>query len=219
MKPFTRAEKVRIAVVMIATACLLVVGFILLTREKAKADASWVEAGNQELLDPQGFYHPYSQLQVGRNCYENLIHGTSYTEPYACGYEDEFNAMVEYHAQRLALFSYVFSDGAFCFDHDTAVMVIVTALRYGIDYRVCIPILLFESSMTLGSSNYYGTCGAWSVGGSFANQTERCFARFAEWGNNPELIFAMWHNGDGYWDTYVGNCMEVYRGCDGGDLQ
>ena len=215
-----REKRIRVIIISLIIAGLLAIGIMLMTWEKAGADASWVDQGNAELLDPQGFYQPYSQLQVGRNCYENAIHGTNYTEPYACGYEDEFNAMVEFHAQRLALFSNVFSDGAFCFDHDTAVMVIVTALRYGIDYRVCIPILLFESSMTLGSHNYYGCIGAWSVSGSFAHQTDVCFARFAELaGNDPAAIFGYWHNGDGYWDTYVGNCMEVYRGCDGGDLQ
>lgn len=216
MKTIRREWLGVLLIVLLITAGIWVIN----SCEAARSDSSWVERGNAELLDPEGFSAPATLLQRGRNCYENAIHGTHYTIPRTWGYEDIFNAMVEFHAQRWAWFVLTFGGDCALVDHDTAIMVVVTALRYGIDYRVSIPILLFESTFGMGSHNFYGCIGAWSVSGSFANQTERCFARFAQLaGNNPPAIFGYWHNGDGYWDTYVGNCMEIYRGCDGGDLQ
>ncbi len=180
----------------------------------AKADSSWVTQGNAELLDPQGFYQPYSQVQVGRNATENLIHATSYTIPPACGYEDVTNCMIEFHAQRVAWF--ILYNGGPLISHDLAVLIVVTAMRYGIDYRICIATLLFESTFGLGSSNLYGF--AHGNSGSWAKQTEDYFSTVAGYGfgNNPAAIYGYYN----CWKPeYIRNCMEIYRGCDGGDLQ
>ncbi len=179
----------------------------------ARADANWVRQGNVELLDPNGFWWPATELQVGRNAYENIIHGTAYTIPPFCGYEDVFNAMVKFHAQRWAWFAVVF--GNRLYDSNTAEMVIVEALRYGMDYRISIPCLLFESTFGAGSPDFYGSGSS----GSFAYQTHLYFERVAGYGfgNDPQSIFG--HYNCWKWDTYIPNCMEVYRGCDGGDRQ
>lgn len=47
-----RQKRIRAVIIAIEVICLLTLGFLLLTREKADADANWIEAGNAELLDP-----------------------------------------------------------------------------------------------------------------------------------------------------------------------
>ncbi len=180
----------------------------------ARSNANWVEQGNIELLDSNGFWWPATELQVGRNAYENLIHGTNYAVPIFSGYEDVFNAMVEFHAQRYAWF--ILYNGGPLISHETAVAVIVIALRYDKDYRISIATLQFESTFGLGSSNLYGfACGN---GGSWIKQTDDYFRTIDGYGfgNDPASIYGYYN----CWKPeYIKNCMEVYRGCDGGDLQ
>ncbi len=220
-----RDKAIRIAVIVLAMLTMLAIGIWMMVDER-RAEAApslWFEQGNGELAVPSSFWEPTTQIQVGRNAYFNLneiLLGHAcpgYSVPACLSQEEIHEAMLEYHALRCAFFSWVHTDGSACLTHDEAMLIMKAGEDAGIDYRVTIPILLFESTFGRGSHNFYGCLGAWSVGGSFANQTEKCFARWAQWGNNPALIFAMWHNGDGYQDAYSRNCMAVFRGCDGGD--
>lgn len=213
MEPFTRLQKVKIAAIMVA-AILLIVMLFLGWSEPARPDANWVQQGNAELLEPAGFYQPWTTLQVGRNAFENLIHGTNYAVPIFYGYEDVFNAMVEFHAQRYAWF--ILYNGGPLISHETAVAVIVIALRYDKDYRISIATLLFESTFGLGSSNLYGfACGN---SGSWVKQTDDYFRTIAGYGygNDPSAIYGYYN----CWKpVYINNCLAIYRSCDGGDQQ
>lgn len=70
-----------------------------------------VEQGNAELLDPRGFYEPWTALQVGRNATYNIQDGRDFTVPPSCGPEDVYECMLQFWGQRWDNAVYQFSGG------------------------------------------------------------------------------------------------------------
>lgn len=209
-------DKAEMIFALVLAAIFVAMLFAMQSCERARGDGNWIEQGEAELADPAGFYCPSTEIQIGRNSYENIIHGTCYPAPAG---EQAWWPMVEYHAQRYA--KHIFDWSGQVMDHQLAIDTIISALEIGPDYRLLVIISWLESRCGLGSSNLYGfKCGN---SGSPLKQARDCLATIAGYGvgSDPRAVAEIYNPNEPGIDRtpYHDNVVNGFREMDGGDLQ
>lgn len=201
--------------ILIWAAVICALLFALFQCEAARTDSSWVEAGNAELVAPEGFYQPWSALQVGRNAAFNIMYGTSYEVPAACSPEDVYEAMIVFWGQRWDNAVSEFSRGFFGAESPLVgwgYYVAAECVAGGIDLSNSVAALHLESSYGMGSHNYFGII-CWSLAGEFPAQLKQFIAIVqaaqAQRGNDPAQI-AGYYNCDR--PAYMRNWCEIFGG-------
>ncbi len=191
--------------------------------QAAGTDQAEVEAVNDQLQDPAGFYQPSTIYQVGRNAYENQIHGTDYCVPADA---NVLEAMLQFHGQRFAWCAGYICRTFFGYWPEMATLdhgywVVTEATARSIDYRTLIPVMLKEGSFR---SYYYG----WTCSGNWYMQTLKTLDQWAYLNatdfpgiiRDPLYLFSVWHVG--HYDPYdhmACDQLDLFRACDGGDRQ
>lgn len=213
-------RRVVLALALIA-ALLWTMAFMMFLAEPAEPAA--VDPFAEQLQDPRGFNDPMTELQLGRNAFENCIHGTHYSAP--CG-ADALEPMLYYHTAR-ALWFLIYEGDAFfgrppsIATWQDAATIVRCCYAERVDYRLAIIILLFESSLYDGApGNPYGE--VWASGRipdyPSLEAATQAFAHniatnYTECGGSPYLV-AKKYNPDSpvYWRNVYNSFQELDRG-------